>query len=129
MQLALHSYKPACNPDIDFDTYWPQVTKILAEVQQHSQALLSIQSPPKVTIPSGDNPSLSMRVTRWQDAAYVFVVNTSDKPQTANFQINTPIKSIQELSTEQTLTATDSQHWQDTLKPLDVRMYRITTNP
>lgn len=128
--ILLYSlYDMQRNPDIDFDTYWPQVTKVLAEVQRHSQALLSIQSPPKVTIHSGDNPCLSMRVTQWQDATYVFVVNTSDKPQTTEFQINKPIKSIQELSTEQTLTATDSQHWQDTLKPLDVRMYRITTNP
>ena len=128
--ILLYSlYDMQRNPDIDFDIYWPQVTEVLAQVQRHSQALLSVQTPPQVTLHSDNLQSLSMRVTRWQDATYVFVVNTSKQPQTTGFQINTPIKSIRELTTEQTHTATDSQHWHDTLKPLDVRIYRVTINP
>ncbi|MAX27409.1 MAG: hypothetical protein CMJ19_23170 [Phycisphaeraceae bacterium] len=113
------------NPDVDFETYWPQVCKVLEEVQQHAPAILSVESAPFITLQADDAQAFSIRVTQWQGATYAFVVCTSDQPQTVRFTCEKPIKQIQELSTSKIIDPANAKSWQDTFKPLEVRVYQL----
>ncbi|MFG0247673.1 MAG: carbohydrate binding domain-containing protein [Phycisphaeraceae bacterium JB051] len=124
--ILLYSlYDMQRNPDVDFQSYWPQVCKVLEEVQQHAPAILSIESAPFITMQTDDLQAFSIRVTHWQDATYAFVVSTSDQSQVVRFNSEKPITQIQELSTAKVIQPTNSKHWQDTFKPLEVRVYQL----
>ncbi len=124
--ILLYSlYDMQRNPDIDFQTYWPQVTDVLGQVQAHAPMLLSVAPTPLVTFNSDAMEHLSMRVTRWQGMTYAFVVSTSDKPVTVNFTCQQPVVYVRERFSGQVLGVNHSQTWQDTFKPLDVRIYQI----
>jgi hypothetical protein len=124
--ILLYSlYDMQRNPDVDFKTYWPQVCQVIEQVQEYAPAILSVEPAPSVTLQTDDASNFSMRVTRWQGATYAFIVSTSDQPQTVGFTCDQSVTKVQELTTQRAIQRTDSQHWQDNFKPLDVRVYEL----
>jgi hypothetical protein len=116
------------NPDVPFETLWPEIKEMAAEVDRAAPVLLSIETSPKVTVAqtnASEPPAwLHFTVRRHDGKLYLFAVNDGDGEGRVRFHWDVPIHRVHEIRTNRSLDATDAT-FEDDFGKLQVSIYEI----
>ncbi|MBN2309570.1 MAG: hypothetical protein JXR94_11395 [Candidatus Hydrogenedentes bacterium] len=90
-------HDPSRNAGTDFDTYWPQIKAIAQEVSDLAPVLLSVEKPPKFTVP--EEPWLNWTARRIGKTSYLIVVNNDVEAHSAAFGLPRRPGGVTDFST------------------------------
>lgn len=125
--IVLYSFFDAQrNPDVPFETQWPRLKRIAAEIDRMAPVLLSVEPAPRVKAECEPaRPNWLHWLTRGQRGkAYLFAVNNGDGEGTVTFAFpsSSNVRRVKVLGEDRTIEV-DGGRFTDRLRKLDVRIY------
>ncbi|MCC6698496.1 MAG: carbohydrate binding domain-containing protein [Candidatus Hydrogenedentes bacterium] len=117
-------YLPQRNAGLDFAAYWPQFKEVVQEVKDVVPALLSIETPPAITVPQAD--WLNWTVKRLGGTVYLFAVNNSYDAHEAAFTLPSAPTNVKRVGTEQEMPFSAGNVLPLTFAPLEVWRVEMT---
>jgi hypothetical protein len=118
------------NPDVPFETLWPGLKEVAAEVDRAAPALLSIEPPPGVSVRSSaaESPNwLHFTVRSHEGHVYLFAVNDGDGEGRVQFQVDAAMGRVREIRANREISAANKT-FEDDFKKLQVSIYEIETS-
>lgn len=111
-------YLPQRNAGLDFAAYWPQFKAVVQEVKDAVPALLSVETPPAITVPQAD--WLNWTSKRLGDTVYLFAVNNSYDAHEAVFALPSAPTSANRLGTDTAIAIGQDNALHLSFAPLEV---------